>query len=140
MSKFEYTESEQQFNNVLHHQSKELSSIKRPNMSSVEACISESEALLKELGIATDKLPIVVNHEPKKVMLVPTWEELCIQAEKEVGGSTDLESLFTDEELRINQAALRTLNADYNSIHKLDKIDISICATAGILGAVIDCW
>lgn len=138
MSKFEYTESEQQFNNVLHHQSKELSSIKRPNMSSVEACISESEALLKELGIATDKLPIVVNHEPKKVMLVPTWEELCIQAEKEVGGSTDLESLFTDEELRINQAALRTLNADYNSIHKLDKIDISICATAGILGAVID--
>lgn len=138
MSKFEYTESEQQFNNILHHQSKELSSIKRPNMSSVEACISESEALLKELGIATDKLPIVVNHEPKKVMLVPTWEELCIQAEKEVGGSTDLESLFTDEELRINQAALRTLNADYNSIHKLDKIDISICATAGILGAVID--
>ena len=138
MSKFEYTESEQQFNNVLYHQSKELSSIKRPNMSSVEACISESEALLKELGIATDKLPIVVNHQPKKVMLVPTWEELCIQVEKEVGGSTDLESLFTDEELRINQAALRTLNADYNSIHKLDKIDISICAAAGILGAVID--
>lgn len=138
MSKFEYTESEQQFNNVLHHQSKELSSIKRPDMSSVEACISESEALLKELGITTDKLPIVVNHEPKKVMLVPTWEELCIQAEKEVGASTDLESLFTDEELRINQAALRTLNADYNSIHKLDKIDISICAAAGILGAVID--
>lgn len=138
MSKFEYTESEQQFNNVLHHQSKELSSIKRPDMSSVEACISESEALLKEVGIATDKLPIVVNHDSKKVMIVPTWEELCIQAEKEVGGSTDLESLFTDEELRINQAALRTLNADYNSIHKLDKIDISICATAGILGAVID--
>lgn len=138
MSKLEYTESEQQFNNVLHYESKKLSSIKRPDMSSVESCISESEALLKELGIATDKLPIVVNHEPKKVMLVPNWEELCIQAEKEVGASTDLEALFTDEELRINQAALRTLNADYNSIHKLDKIDISICAAAGILGAVID--
>lgn len=138
MSKFEYTESEQQFNNVLHYESKKLSSIKRPDMSSVESCISESEALLKELGIATDKLPIVVNHEPKKVMLVPNWEELCIQAEKEVGASTDLEALFTDEELRINQAALRTMNADYNSIHKLDKIDISICAAAGILGAVID--
>lgn len=71
-------------------------------------------------------------------MVVPTWEELCIQAEKEVGSTTDLESLFSDEELRVNQAALRALNSDYNSIHKLDKIDISICAAAVILGAVID--
>lgn len=138
MSKFKYTETEQQFNNVLNHQSKELSSIKRPDMSSVEARISDSEALLKELGISTEILPKVVNPEPQKVMVVPTWEELCIQAEQEVGSTTDLESLFTDEELRMNQVALRALNTDYNNIHKLDKIDITICAAAGILGAVVD--
>lgn len=138
MSKFKYTETEQQFNNVLNHQSKELSSIKRPDMSSVEARISESEALLKELGISTEILPKVVNPEAQKVMIVPTWEELCIQAEQEVGSTTDLESLFTDEELRMNQVALRALNTDYNNIHKLDKIDITICAAAGILGAVVD--
>lgn len=138
MSKFKYTETEQQFNNVLNHQSKELSSIKRPDMSSVEARISESEALLKELGISTEILPKVVNPEAQKVMVVPTWEELCIQAEQEVGSTTDLESLFTDEELRMNQVALRALNTDYNNIHKLDKIDITICAAAGILGAVVD--
>lgn len=138
MSKFKYTETEQQFNNVLNHQSKELSSIKRPDMSSVEARISESEALLKKLGISTEILPKVVNPEPQKVMVVPTWEELCIQAEQEVGSTTDLESLFTDEELRMNQVALRALNTDYNNIHKLDKIDITICAAAGILGAVVD--
>lgn len=138
MSKFKYTETEQQFNNVLNHQSKELSSIKRLDMSSVEARISESEALLKELGISTEILPKVVNPEAQKVMVVPTWEELCIQAEQEVGSTTDLESLFTDEELRMNQVALRALNTDYNNIHKLDKIDITICAAAGILGAVVD--
>ena len=138
MSKFKYTETEQQFNNVLNHQSKELSSTKRPDMSSVEARISESEALLKELGISTEILPKVVNPEAQKVMVVPTWEELCIQAEQEVGSTTDLESLFTDEELRMNQVALRALNTDYNNIHKLDKIDITICAAAGILGAVVD--
>ena len=138
MSKFKYTETEQQFNNVLNHQSKELSSIKRPDMSSVEARISESEALLKELGISTEILPKVVNPEPQKVMVVPTWEVLCIQAEQAVGSTTDLESLFTDEELRMNQVALRALNTDYNNIHKLDKIDITICAAAGILGAVVD--
>ena len=138
MSKFKYTETEQQFNNVLNHQSKELSSIKRPDMSSVEARISESEALLKELGISTEILPKVVKPEPQRVMVVPTWEELCIQAEQEVGSTTDLESLFTDEELRMNQVALRALNTDYNNIHNLDKIDITICAAAGILGAVVD--
>ena len=138
MSKFKYTETEQQFNNVLNHQSKELGSIKRPDMASAEACISESEALLKELGISTENLPKVVNPTPNRVMVVPTWEELCNQAEQEVGSTTDLESLFTYEELRMNQAALRALNADYNNIHKLDKIDITICAAAGILGAVID--
>lgn len=138
MSKFRYTEAEQQFNNVLNHQSKELSSIKRPDMTSLEACILESEILLKELGIATDKMPLVVNSEAPKVMIVPSWEDLCTQAEKEVGVASTLESLFSDEELRMNQASLRALNADYNSIHKLDKIDISICAAAGILGAVID--
>lgn len=138
MSKFKHTETEQQLNNVLNHQSKELSSIKRLNMSLAEACISESEALLKELGISTENLPKVVNPTPQRFMVVPTWEELCNQAEQEVGSTTDLESLFTEEELRMNQAALRALNADYNNIHKLDKMDITICAAAGILGAVVD--
>lgn len=138
MSKFKHTETEQQLNNVLNHQSKELSSIKRPDISLAEACISESEALLKELGISTENLTKAVNHTPQRCMVVPTWEELCNQAEQEVGSTTDLESLFTDEELRMNQAALRALNADYNNIHKLDKMDITICAAAGILGAVID--
>lgn len=138
MSKFKYTEAEQQFNNVLNHQSKELSSIKTPDMASAEACISESKELLKELGISTESLPKVVNPTPNRVMTVPTWEELCNQAEQEVGSTTDLEPLFTYEELRMNQAALRALNADYNNIQKLDKIDITICAAAGILGAVVD--
>ena len=138
MSKFKYTEVEQQFNIVLNHQSKELNSLKRPDIIPLETCISESEALLKELGIATNILPMAVNSEPKKVMVVPSWEDLCTQAEKEVGVASTLESLFSDEELRMNQASLRALNADYNSIHKLDNIDISICAAAGILGAVID--
>ena len=138
MSEFKYTETEQQFNYVLNHQSKELSSIKSPDMATAEACISESEALLKELGISIENLPKVVNPTPKRVMVVPSWEELCNKAEQEVGSTTDLESLFTDEELRMNQDALRSLNADYNNIYKLDKIDITICAAAGILGAVVD--
>lgn len=94
MSEFKYTETEQQFNYVLNHQSKELSSIKSPDMATAEACISESEALLKELGISIENLPKVVNPTPKRVMVVPSWEELCNKAEQEVGSTTDLESLL----------------------------------------------
>ena len=138
MSKFKYTEAEQQFNNVLNHQSKELSSIKRPDMTSVEACISESEALLKELGISTDKLPIVVKHEPKKVMVVPTWDELCAEAERHVGIGCELESIFTKEELQSNELAICQLNEEFNVIHRLDAFDISIAALAGLVGAAVD--
>ena len=34
--------------------------------------------------------------------------------------------------------ALRALNTDYNNIHKLDKIDWTLCTAAGILGAAVD--
>lgn len=138
MSKFKYTDTEQQFNNVLNHQSKELSSIKRADMQAVEERIAESEVLLKELGICTEVLPTVIKSVPKPVMVVPTWEELCSQAILNVGANTSLESLFSEDELSDNRRAIQLMNADYNSIHKLDKIDIAICASAGILGAVVD--
>ena len=138
MSKFKYSDIEQQFNNILNYQSKELSSIKRPDLSAAETCIAESEELLKDLGISLKNLPKADNIEAKRTIVVPAWEELCAQAEHEVGSTTELESLFTDEELRMNQVALRALNTDYNNIHKLDKIDWTLCTAAGILGAAVD--
>ena len=38
----------------------------------------------------------------------------------------------------MNEAIIRALNEDFNNIHKLDAIDISICAGAGILAAIVD--
>lgn len=84
MSKFKYTEAEQQFNNVLNHHSKELSSIKRPDMASAEACISESEALLKELGISTENLPKVVNPTPNRVMVVLRGKNCAIKLNRKL--------------------------------------------------------
>ena len=139
MSKFKYTEFEKQMNSVLKHQDKALADIHFPSLDETDTTIARTEDLLRSLGYQPEALKgLTPIQQPKKVMVVPTWEELCVQAEKEVGSTNDLESLFSDEELRMNQEALRALNADYNSIYKLDKIDISICAAAGILGAVID--
>lgn len=144
MSKYNYSEVEQQINNVLLYQERELSDIHRPSTAGIEERISESEALLKSLGYerqlsdlqsAKQSLPVEL---PRKVMVVPSWENLCLEAEKSVGTGCALEDIFSQEELRSNEYAIRQLNEEYNALHHLDKFDIAISAGAGMLGAAVD--
>lgn len=71
-------------------------------------------------------------------MVVPTWEELCAEAERHVGIGCELESIFTKEELQSNELAICQLNEEFNVIHRLDAFDISIAALAGLVGAAVD--
>lgn len=138
MSKYRYSEGEQQLNNVLNYQDVELKNIQRLDMHEVEKRIVDSEELLSSLGYSLHGTAKIESVVPKKTIMIPTWEELCAEAEGKVGITTDLESLFTEEELGNNEVALRRLNNEYNMIHKLDKIDYSISIAAGLLGAIVD--
>lgn len=138
MKRYKYSEEEQQINNVLNYHDAKLKSIEHVDMSGVEERIAESEDLLKSLGKSLDNLPVLHNLEPKKTIIVPSWDEMCIEAENMVGSETDVQSLFTQEELLSNELAVRMLNEEYNMVHRLDKFDITICAAAGILGAIVD--
>lgn len=138
MSKLIYSDEEQKFNNILTHQTKELDLINRPDMSIAEERIEESEKLLRELGYTLSDLPILDTETKKQTIVVPKWEDLVIKAECEVGSMNELDALFTNEELELNQTVIQSLKDDFNNIHKLDKIDISICAGAGILAAIVD--
>ena len=111
MSKYNYSEVEQQINNVLLYQERELSEIHRPSTAGIEERISESEALLKNLGYerqlfdlqsAKQSLPAEL---PRKVMVVPSWGNLCMEAEKSVGTGCALEDIFSQEELKSNECA-----------------------------------
>ena len=141
MSKYKYSKEELRINNVLKYQSEQLEQIKTPDMNDVEARIVESEELLRRLGYGDDVLKIknaLVSPVPKKVVVVPTWDELCAEAEKMVGDQNELESIFTEDELQANGEAVHVLNAEFNSLHKLDKLDIGISAVAAIVGAAVD--
>jgi hypothetical protein len=138
MSKFKYSDGEQQINNVLNYQAQELKSIQRPDMSGVDKRISESEELLKSLGYSLTDIPKIIPPSEKRKLIVPTWEEMCAEAEKSVGYSTELETLFTKEELQANEQAISLLNEEFNAVHRLDKFDITISAVAGLLGAAVD--
>jgi hypothetical protein len=141
MSKYKYSGSESQFNNVLRHQSEELAEIEIPNLTSTEASISESEELLLNLGYdkELEKAKNTKNLSgDKKNFFVPSWEHLCAEAEMTVGSDNDLESLFIEEELCTNEQVIRMLNEEYGVLHRLDKYDIAISAVAGLLGAAVD--
>ena len=138
MSKYKYSEDEQEINNVLNYQSLQLENIKRNNTLDIDDTIKESEELLKSIGYSLENLPKVKTNRDKPVITVPSWEELCVEAKETVGDNTTLEMLFTDEELRNNELYIHMLNKEYSEIHRLDKYDISITALAGILSATVD--
>ena len=139
MSKYKYSETEQQINDVLKYHDEELKRIKAlmPSTSEIDRRIQESEDLLRMLG-HTEMPAVHKCEEPKKVMVVPSWENLCIEAEQAVGSGYTLESLFTEAELQRNSQEIRMLNTEYNQLHHLDKYDIAISAAAGMLGAAVD--
>lgn len=138
MSKYNYSELEQQINQVLLHQSRELEGIKKLDSVALESRISESESLLKSLGYELPEQPLVNATKKKPVMVVPTWESLCIEAEQAVGSNADLESIFSAEELKENSTAIQQMNREFNMLHHLDKYDVAISAAAGLLAAAVD--
>ena len=142
MKKYD-SKTEQQINNVLKYQDDELKKLAEDklDMSKAEKCISDSEELLRSLGYGAE-LERVKNApnvpKEKKQIRVPTWEQLCAEAENVVGKQCELESIFTKEELQSNEQAIRLLNKEYNRLHQLDQYDICISAVASLVGAAVD--
>lgn len=138
MSKFKYSETEKQINSVLKHQDEALKTIHFPSTAEADATIEKADALLRSLGYQAKTLKGFAPAQPRKVMVIPTWDECCAEAERHVGTGCELESLFTEEELRSNELAIHQLNEEFNAVHRLDLFDISIAALAGLVGAVVD--
>ena len=137
MNKYNYGEIEQQINNVLLHQNRALEDIAFSDAATIDERIAESESLLKSLGYALPKA-LQPTSRQKTVLVIPTWEGLCIEAERSVGTGAELESIFTPEELSQNSQVIRQMKQEFNMLHHLDKYDIAISAVAGLLGAAVD--
>lgn len=128
---------------VLKAQRKELESISFDTSKADEA-ISSSEKVLRELGYEKDLAITAENARshnerwiPREVSL-PDWSEIVKNANAQCDGPVVLEDLFSEQELKENYQYISRLTDEYNSIHKLDSVDITICAVAGILSSVVD--
>lgn len=141
MADYKYTKEEMLRNKILKHQDEELRSISFSDQAN--DCVNETEKLIQSLGYG-DKLREIKQsvylpeQEPIASLKMPSWEELVLQAEREIHDDVSLQSLFTSEELRTNQEHILKLNHDFNQLHKLDSIDISISVLAGIVSAALD--
>jgi hypothetical protein len=144
MSKYQYSDSERNLNKILKMHDDTLKGI--PSLSSdidrLNESINSSENLLKELGMAAE-IHQLKNKSPqpsqsKQILQMKSWEDLLQEANKQILEEVNLESIFTKEELTSNERYLTQLREDFNSIHRLDKIDHTICIVAGILAAAVD--
>ena len=141
MSRYKYTEVEQQMNNVLVQQEQELREIKEKRESiDARGTIDSSIELLKNLGYG-DKVAELVptgGEQKRKVIVLRDWQDIVSDAEQQVGDSCELEDLFTEEELRENSEAIKLINREFNDLQRLDKYDVGIAALAAIVGAIVD--
>ena len=141
MSRYKYTEVEQQMNNVLVHQEQELREIKEKRESiDARGTIDSSIELPKSIGYG-DKVTELVptgGKRKRKVIVLRDWQDIVSDAEQQVGDSCELEDLFTEEELRENSEAIKLINREFNDLHRLDKYDVGIAALAAIVGAIVD--
>ena len=139
MKKPKKSEFERDLERSLIHQEKALKNIQVPSTETLQATAESARDLLTKLGIKQD-ISTRTSSAPikKKVIEVPTWDEVVEIAKQDVGNNYDIESLFTAEELRNNNQAIKKLNDEYKMIHRLDKKDIAIAALAGIVAAVVD--
>lgn len=73
MSRYKYSKTEQQINNVLAYHEKELAGISFPNLKEMDASIAKAESQLKDLGIdIPQRIKAEKPAQEKKVMLIPS--------------------------------------------------------------------
>ena len=137
MSRYRYTDGEKEINAVLAHQDDQIKKINFPLAAEAEDRIASSEAILASLGYDLPKRGATPRRAVKPA-IIPTWEELLEDALQAGKGGTELEALFTEDELRENAAAVAALNEEYDQIHRLDPLDVTITAGAGLLAAAVD--
>lgn len=129
---------------VLVHQTNELEKIEETilnNSSSIESAIKESELLLQRLGTSipkdTDRKSIL-KEKALSLESIRTWNELLVETEYLDYKNLKIEDLLDDTEIENVLNTIDGLRCNFNTVHKLDKLDWSIVGIAGVLSALTD--
>lgn len=111
------------------------------DISTIDSNIEETENLLSSLGYDSALVNIskTENTVPTSVIDVQSFEDLLKEANERYPTEVSFSDIFTQQEIEKNREYIKALNEEFNSIHRLDKVDIMIPAIAGILSGAVDC-
>lgn len=131
--------TEQEINKVIIHHDAMLKEIQEKRNNASQFDTSAAEKILKSRGydLPSSKETLAPLNK-RRVVVVRPWNEILEDADKFVVGECEIESIFTEEELQQNKEVVRLMNAEFNQIHHLDKVDVAIGALAGMVGAAVD--
>lgn len=131
--------TEQEINKVIVHHDAMLKEIQEKRNNASQFDTSAAEKILKSRGydLPSSKETLAPLNKPRVVVVRP-WNKILEEADKFVVGECEIESIFTEEELQQNKEVVRLMNAEFNQIHHLDKVDVAIGALAGMVGAAVD--
>lgn len=138
MNRNKNNDTDQQMAKVIMYHDQQLKNIHFPDLSATDDEIRRSEVLLKSLGYDLPSKNEVANKRNNEVIVVPNWDELCAEANQYITGKCDIRALFTEDELRQNEEAIRLLNRDFKQIYHMDKVDYAISILAGLVGSAVD--
>lgn len=131
-------DGDNELDRVLVHQDRLLEDVRFADEAAVEGMIDESVALLRSLGVEPPNRSTRLAPAHVADLSIPSWDEVLAEAAEEVSGDARVESLFTEDELRANSLAIKELQREYNDIHRLDRYDVAIAVSAGLLAAAVD--
>ena len=131
--------TEQEINKVIVHHDAMLKEIQEKRNNASQFDTSAAEKILKSRGydLPSSKETLAPLNK-RRVVVVRPWNEILEEADNFVVGDCEIESIFTEEELQQNKEVVRLMNAEFNQIHHLDKVDVAIGALAGMVGAAVD--
>lgn len=100
----------------------------------LEASSGDAPACLPEV----EQRSAEMKQSPASVDASDLWERCVTESRASHGSGHSVEELLTAEELAAADERVRRLNDEYNSLHRLDSIDIAISVSAGIVSSVVD--
>jgi hypothetical protein len=142
---YQESENEKEINKVINHQKDRLDGI-QSDIDSTNQQLDESTLTAEELLSSIGKGQKIVDARnrnykqlaARETFIVRPWEEILREAEEAIPYEISIQDMFTPSELKSNEAYLVKLREDFDSIHRLDAVDYTICGVAGILSAAVD--
>lgn len=112
-----------------------------PMRQSLDASIAESEALLRSLGLGDGLGAAKAVSQPRArgTLVIRPFAELLEDAKRNQPDDIGFEDLFSAAEISANREFISRLNAEFDAMHRLDRLDVIIPVVAGILSGTVDC-